>query len=152
MGLIEVVIGATIITVGLIALIQAYSIYVNYALGNQQNVQASYMAEEGLEIAKILRDQSWSANFGVMTSGTPYYFSWTGSAWATTTVPQYIEGMFLRSITLADVYRDSGDLIVATPGTLDPNIKKVTATVAYYQGHATTTRSFSTYIANVYDN
>ena len=147
-GLIEIIIGAAIISVGIIAVSTSYTIYVQYAFSNERNVEATYVIEEGLEAMRFLRDKGWSTNIATLSTSIPYYLTFNGSYWATTTIPQYVDGQFLRSIDLDDVNRDANDQI-AVSGTLDPNTKKITSTVSYFQGHATTTQSISTYISNI---
>jgi Tfp pilus assembly protein PilV len=153
MGIIEVVIGATIIAIGILAMIQAFGLYVNYALANDKNTQAAYLMEESLEAMSFLRDGSWNGNIKSLSTTTTYYIAWssTASSWLTTTTPQYVDGVFLRQITLSDVFRDSNGNI-ASSGTFDPNTKFVTTTLKYFQGHATTTQTASTYITNLYGN
>ena len=107
--------------------------------------------EEGLEVVTFLRDKGWANNIAKLSTTTIYYLSWSGTDWATTTTPQYVDGMFLRKISVADVKRDGSDRI-ASSGTYDPNTKQITATVEYYQGHSTTTRVMSTFITNLYSN
>ena len=151
MGLIEVIIGASILTVGILVLIGSYSTFVSFAFSNQKNVEASYLLEEGLEAMTFLRDKGWATNIVPLSTATTYYLNWNGSYWATTTTPQYVDGEYLRSINIYDVRRDGTDKI-ASSGTVDPSTRLFTATVSYFQGHATTTRSISTYIADIYGN
>jgi type II secretory pathway pseudopilin PulG len=151
MALIEIIIGSAIISTGIIAAISSYSIYVTYAFANQKNVQAAYLLEEGLEVVTFFRDKGWSSNIVPLNTSTTYYLKWEGSNWATTTTPVYVDGEFLRSIRISNVNRNVSDQI-SEFGTYDPNTKLVTATVDYWQGHSTTTKSISTYISNIYDN
>ena len=121
------------------------------AFANQKNVQASYILEEGMEAITFLRDKGWNANIATLSTSTTYYLSFNGSYWATTTIAQYVDGEFLRSLRVSDVYRDGSDKI-ASSGTYDSGTKQVTATVSYFQGHATTTKSVTTFVANIYAN
>jgi Tfp pilus assembly protein PilV len=153
-GLIEVLIGTTIIIVGILALIQAFGSFFSFALANDKNVQAAYLGEEGLEAMSFLRGGSWTTNIAPLsTSGTTYYLYWNSGAstWVTTTTPQYVDGVFLRKITLASVNRSANGQINAS-GTNDPNTRFVTVTLQYFQGHATTTQVFSSYLTNLYSN
>ena len=150
-ALIEIVIGSAIILSGILAINFSYSTYMQYALANQGNVQAGYLLAEGLEAVTFLRDKSWSANIAKLSTTTTYYLTFVSSNWATTTTPQYVDGVFLRSIIISDVKRDANDRI-SVIGTYDPNTKQITATVSYFQGHATTTKSISTYVTNIYNN
>jgi len=144
LALAEIVIGSAIILSGILAISSAYTIYLKYALANQRNVEANYLLAEGLEVMGFFRDDNYS---NIATDGT-YYLSWSGTIWATTTTPEYVDGKFSRSITVAPVYRD-GDFRIAESGTADSDSKFITATVSYFQGQATTTRSVSSYLTNL---
>jgi len=148
MALIEILIGSTVISVGILAIISAYNTYLQYAQANQRNIQASYLLEEGNEVMTFFRDHNWN-NISQLSTTTVYYLIWSGNDWATTTTVQYIDGFFLRKINISDVKRDGNGRIVAV-GTYDPNTKKITSTVEYWQGHATTTKTISTYLINIY--
>ena len=148
MALVEILIGSAIISVGVLTASSVFSTYVEYSFANQKNIQASYLLEEGLEVVSFFRDVSWT-NISSLSTTTTYYLVWNSNSWATTTTPQYVDGEFLRKINVADVKRGTGDRI-SDSGTYDPLTKKITATVEYWQGHATTTRTISTYIANIY--
>lgn len=147
-ALIEIVIGSAILSVGILAVNISYNTYINYALGNQRNAEAVYLMQEALEVMTFLRDESWATYIERLSTTTTHYITFTGSAWATSTTPEYVDGIFLRSINIEDVKRDVNDDI-STVGTYDPNIKKVTATVSYPQGNATTTKALSVYITNL---
>src|SRR3989344_2236130 len=136
MALIEILIGAAIISMGVLAISTSYTEYYKYALANQKNIEAAYLLEEGLEVVTFFRDTSWT-NISNLSTTTTYYLIFS-SAWATTTTAQYVDGVFLRSFNVSDVLRDGNDDI-ASSGTYDPNTKKVTFSTVYWQGHATTT-------------
>ena len=151
MGLVEIIVGSAIIMSGVMVIIATYNTYVSYALSNERNVEAGYLLEEGMEAMTFLRDKSWTANIVPLSTTTTYYLNWNGSYWATTTTAQYVDGIFLRSVGITDVKRDGSDHI-ASSGTYDPNTKQISATVAYWQGHATTTKTIYTFISNIYGN
>ena len=151
MGLIEIIIGSAIILSAILAANTTYTTYTQYALANEKNVQAAYLLEEGVEVTYFLRDKSWTANIASLSPATAYYLNFIGGTWATTTTPVYVDGQFLRKINVALVNRDSNDDI-AGAGTNDPNTRKITVSIDYFQGHATTTKSLSTYITNIYNN
>jgi hypothetical protein len=147
-GLVEMVIGAAIITTGALSLIAAFNIYMNYAFSNTGNVQAAYLAEEGLEVMTYFRDKSW-LNISRLSTTTPYYIYFTGGDWATSTTQQLV-GSFYRRIRLEDVQRDSNGLVVTSGGTFDTDSKKVTVTIEYPTTRGTSTRSIITYITNIH--
>ncbi len=149
-GLIEVVIGSAIITIGILGVITGFTTYVRYALSNERNIQAAYLLEEGVEAVTFLRDKGWTTYITPLTASTTYYLAYNGSYWTATTTKQYVEE-FVRSFVITAVTRDANDKIAAS-GTNDPNTKKVTVTLQYHQGSSTTTKSISTYITNMYEN
>ena len=150
-GVIEVLIGASIITIGLVALIESYNVYLNYALANSGNVQAAYLLEEGIEGMTFIRDKGWTANIAPLSTTTTYYlaFDAVGSTWKVTTTAQYIDNTFLRKVGITDVNRDASGYIVSSGGTYDASTKLMTVTLDYFQGHGTTTRTMSSYISNI---
>ena len=150
-AMVEIVVGSAIILVAILAINQAYSAYVQYALANSKNAEAGYILEEGMEALKFIRDKGWTANISKLSTTTTYYLTWNASGWATTTTPQYVDGVFLRSVTVSDVKRDAVSDDIAVSGYYDSGTKLITTTVAYWQGHATTTRSLSLYLANKYN-
>jgi prepilin-type N-terminal cleavage/methylation domain-containing protein len=151
-SLIEILVAVTVISVGILILIISYNTYLTFALQNDKHIQAAYLAEEGLEAMTYLRDFGWNKISSLSTT-TPYYLTWspTASYWQTTTTPQTIDGVFVRTISVADVKRDVNKKI-ATTGTYDPDTKYVTTSIAYKTGAATTTKTMSTYIVNLYNN
>ncbi len=151
-GLIEVIIASAVLLVIILTTTICYNTYAQYALANQSTVQAGYLSEEGLEAITFLRDRGWTAYIAPLSVNTTYYLAFNGSTWLATTTPQYIDGQFLRSFTMRSVTRDSNDDISFGVGTVDPNTLLVTESVSYYQGHATTTKTLSTYITNINNN
>lgn len=151
MGIVEIVIGSAIITVGLLAVSTAYSTYVQYAFANEKNVESAYLLEENMEAVTFLRDKGWNANIATLSTTTTYYLAWNGTYWTSTTTTQYVDGQFLRSFTIFDVKRDANDDI-ASSGIYDPNTKQISISIAYWQGHATTTQTLLGYVTNLYSN
>lgn len=150
-GILEVIVGLAIVAVGVFSLLRAYNYYLNFALLHKYNVQAVLLAEEGVEAVKLLRDTSWSSKITPLGTGTPYGIAFVGSSWTSTTTRQYIDGRFDRTFVLSEVYRDSNDRI-ASSGTLDSNTRKLIVSVSSRNMLATTTKSISTYITNIFAN
>lgn len=146
-GLLEVVLGSAIILLVVLSTVESYNIYINFALSNQNNVQSSFLLEEGIESVLFLRDTNWT-NISTLTASTTYYLYFNGTTWTSTSTPDYIDNTFLRSFVIYDVNRDANDDI-AVSGTNDPDTKKLTVTVAYPAGHSTTTKSLTTYMTNI---
>lgn len=152
MSLIEILIGAAIISVGILAVINAYSLYVKYALNHDRGVQSTYLLEEGLEAMTLMRDDSWTTHIAPLTASTSYPLYFSGTAWSIGTTTEYIDGVFFRTVAVYNVVRESGTDKIGATGTADVNTKKVTVTVAYRESEGTTTESLSKYLLNIYSN
>lgn len=148
--LVEALIGASIILVGFLGLVNAYLIFSKSELSNVNTVQSALLAEETLEAVRLMRDASY-ANISGLTAGSSYFLNWNGSSWATSTNNILVDGFYERKFAVSAVYRDASDRI-ASSGTLDQNIKKVTATVSWRSGTGTTSTSVATYLTNLFGN
>lgn len=100
-------------------------------------------AQEGLEAARSIGNN----DFLDLDAGN-YGLSFSGTAWAFVSAPETIDTYYERTITVEDVYRDSnGD--IASSGTLDPSIKKITSTVDWtWKGFLPETVYLTTYLSN----
>ena len=132
--MVEMVIAVAIILGAVLVLLGVHNLYLKVSLSNGSTVKAAYLAEEGVENIRFLRDVSWSENILGLTS--------------TSTV---IDN-FYRTVTLSEVYRDANGDIVTSGGSLDPNTKLIVSSVSWWAGTATTTKSISTYLTNLYEN
>jgi Tfp pilus assembly protein PilV len=150
-GLLEVVIGVAIISITLFGLMAVSRTALRIVDGAAQNVQAGFLLEEGVEAIKIMRDSGWSANISTLSAGAPHYFNFDGSTWRATTSNIFIDGVFERSFIIENVYRD-GDDDIAASGTLDQDTKKISVSVSWNKRTGTTTKTISTYIANLFNN
>jgi prepilin-type N-terminal cleavage/methylation domain-containing protein len=151
MTMVEVVIASAIILSAVVVLSAVHNLYLKSALSNGGILKSAYLAEEGIEAMRYLRDDSWSAQIGPLSSGTDYGLSLSGSAWQTGTGNQWIDG-FERAIRVGNVSRDANGDIVSSGGTLDPDTRLVTVSVSWQSRGATTTRAISTYLTNLRGN
>ena len=150
-GAIEVIVGLSIVLIGIFSLLRTYNYYLKFGLSHKYDVQAGLLLEEGVEAVKIIRNISWNSRISTLTPGTSYHLAFVNSLWTSTTTNKYIDGIFDRTFVLSDVYRDLSDDI-SDSGTLDLNTKKVVVSIAYRNGLATTTKSISAYITNLFNN
>jgi len=148
-GLIEVLIGVTIISISVISLTAAFHRAVRLHALSVRSVQAAFLIEEGVEVVKSIRAESWEDRIAPLLASTTYYITFNGSLWQATTTQSVIDGIFYRTITFHDVYRNATTEDIAVSGTLDEGTKKLVVTVSWLEGSATSTRSLSTYISNI---
>ena len=151
MSVVEVVVGSAILLIGFLALMGTYRMYIQATFSGVTKIQASYLLQEGEEVARIFRDTNYN-NIKNLSTTTAYYLTWSGSAWATSTTPSTIYGIFTRKISISDLYRDANSNIVASGGTYDPQIKKVTVAVSWNDGNSVSVKSISTYLSNIFND
>jgi len=150
-SLVEVIVAVSIAIFSILAVWQTYTFFIKISLSNPSAFQASFLAEEGIEAVKFMRDSSWSANIAPLSQGNYYTLIFNGTAWEATTTPALIDNKFDRLVIVSDVYRDESGNISAS-GTLDPNTKKITVIVSWQKDASVTTREITTYVSNIFEN
>jgi len=149
-GLLEIIIGLAAISFSLFGILSVSQVSLQIINNDTQKLKADFLAEEGMEAVRILRDFSWNNNIKPLTPDNDYYLYFNGNTWQSTTTPVYIDG-FERKFVLSDVYRDGNDDI-ASGGNLDPDTKKITIFVSWQRRNSTTTDIISTYLTNLFKN
>ena len=147
-GVVEIIVGASVISIALFGLVSTFQNSLRISRETGRIIEARFLMEEGLEAARIMRDAGWS-NVGSLATSSPIYLVFSSGTWATTSTQTFIGGTFLRSVVVEDVRRDGNDDI-ASAGSLDPNVKKVTVSVSWFGRSATTTESAATYLVNIF--
>jgi len=152
-GLLEVVVGLSILSLSYFALSNVARQMVRVGRETSRDLVASYLLEEGVEAIRAIRDGGWTTYITPL-SGTKYLtFRTSPSAlWQTTDTPETIDSVYSRSFDVASVYRDINQDITTSGGMLDPNTKKFTVTVTWHGSNATTTRSVATYLTNYFND
>jgi len=152
-GLAEILVAVFIFSIILGSLITASNKYLSGAGENLRSTQGVYIAQEGIEAVKIIRDTNWDI-IDTLSDDMDYYLyfdisSSTNNTWEATSTFSSIDSIFTRTFKLNSVYRDSDGRIVSSGGTQDLNTKKVTVSVSWKLKTSTTTKSLSTYITNI---
>ena len=150
--LVEVIIASAIILFFLLALFTVHNTYLKMAFSSTKMVKSAYLAEEAIEVVRFTRDSSWNTNIQTLDTGVDYSLVFESGVWVATTSNIFIDDIFERRVVFSEVYRNSSSEIVSSGGSIDPNTRMVTVTVAWKNGTATTTKSISTYLTNLYDN
>lgn len=149
--LVEALIGASIVAIVVVAVLLAFSNGLRLANRNSLATRAGFLTEEGVEVARLIRDKGWDGNLGSWPNGTVYHLVFSDGTWSTTTTGSLIGGLFDRTVAASNVYRD-GNNDIASSGALDPNTKKITVNVNWRSGSATTTVSLQAYLTNLFDD
>lgn len=148
-GLIEVVFGSVIISLSLFGILSVTKNSLRVTDHALRSAQAGYLLLEGAEAVRSMRDISW-INISGLSNGTTYYltFSTITNRFATSSVNILVDGIFERSFTVADVFRNGIDDI-APSGTQDDGTKKISMNVSWFNRNATTTKSADFYLTNI---
>ena len=150
-GLIEIVIAASIISTAVISLSYVLVLSNRLSARSSDEIRANFIAEEGIEVMRFLRDKGWNSNFALLSPSTIYYISFNTitSKWATTTSnPGLLDGLFDRTIKVSSVNRDGDDNITLVGGVLDEGSLKITSKVKWPYG----TTTVETYLSNIFVN
>lgn len=150
-SLVEIIVGAAIIASSVVAIVGVYGTVSNTANRTTPRLQASFLAEEGVEAVRSMRDKTWSGRIANLTVGTTYYLSWTGTEWIATTTSSQIDSQFTRTVSFQSVNRD-GNYNIASTGSNDTSTRKATINVSWRDNNATSTRKLESYIFNTFNN
>lgn len=111
--LVEVMIALSIIAS--IAVVIGFSVtaYVDARTKLLNDTKSLYLAEEGYEVLRALRDNDWDT-IDVLAIGSTHYLDVSTSTIAVSATPEIIDGLFYRSFVLSAVYRNSNDDITSS--------------------------------------
>ncbi len=150
----EVLIAVFIFSVILGVLVTINNLYLTSVSSSLKSVKALYLAEEGMEAVRIIRDTNFS-NFQNLTEGESYYLYFLNSAsstWEATTSDLYKDvGGIDRWFVLNPIRREYNQIATST-GNIVPNTKKVTVYVSWDDKSGTITKSLSTYLTKLIKN
>ncbi len=148
-GLVEVLVAVFVFTIILSSLILISNLYLSGATDSLRNTQAAYLAEEGIESIKTIRDNSWNDILSIPTDTTKYLsFSIASSSWQISDTEEKI-GVFSRSFVIDSVNRDSVSGDISDSGTDDTNTKKIIVSISWGGKNGLLTKDLVTYITNI---
>lgn len=152
-GLIEIVVGVAIISVALAGIITAFNLYLKSGFTNTQKAKAVFLAEEGVEALRFIRDNGWTANITSLSTGVTYYFEFSDSIWKSTTTPEIISNRYSRSFVLDDAYRRVGDsdLVASSSASskaIDSEARQATVKVIWGENNVI---EMTTYLMNLFE-
>ena len=148
MGLIELLVAIAIIGLVLTSLAGLGNFILKINQQNKKSVIATFLAQEAIEAVRAAKEENWSLITG-LTADAPYYPAKIGSPlkWVLTAGTETINS-FTRQIAVSPVYRDVNDDIVTSGGVLDPETKKITATVSWNDNGRNYQTAIVYYLAN----
>lgn len=151
MSLIEILVAVFIISTALSSVLGLTSFSLNAVSFTKQSYEANILAQGLIEQVRNFRDQTkWNINgLETLTNGLDYYASKTGSPeeWQMIQGTETING-FTKKIVFEEVERDGSANIVENGGIIDPNTKKITATILWQERNKTHQIELITYLTN----
>lgn len=152
-GMLEILVGTAIVSLTLIGLVTTFNLYLRAGFANTPKVKAVYLLEEGIEVVRFLRDNGWTSDIANLTTGTQYYFEFTGSIWKSTTTPETIDGIYSRTFRLDDVYRrtSNSDIVASTSPdvkTIDSQAREAIVRVSWGDGNVV---EITTILTNLFE-
>src|SRR3989344_1824221 len=155
-GLLEIVIAVSIIGAVVFALSSVFLMSNKLETRASNQIRANFLAEEGLEALRFLRDESWSGHLANLNTATTYYLSFNAadSAWSVSiSDPGLIGGIFARSFVVGAVNRDGSDDVIDPPaGSPDANTKKFSVSVSWQERGVYSAITLSTYLSDIFAN
>lgn len=153
--LIEVLIATAIIATSILASLGVLGTMARLQYRNTARIQASFLADEGIEAVKTLRNASWNTNIKNLTLSSKYYLYWNNHAWNINASTTLIDGQFLRYFQLYNVYRDASfNIVASTTGgaTIDTDMRLMSMNIEWIDEAGTSSKSIDTYLYNIFAN
>jgi len=153
--LIEVLIATAIIATSILASLGVLGTMARLQYRNTARIQASFLADEGIEAVKTLRNASWNTNIKNLTLGSKYYLYWNNHTWNINASTTLIDGQFLRYFQLYNVYRDASfNIVASTTGgaTIDTDMREMIMSIDWKDEAGTSSKSIDTYLYNLFAN
>ncbi len=148
-GILEIVVAITVIGTALFAIMTVARTSLELNRRVLLSTKGGFLLEESSEGIRMIRDSNWSDVSG-LTVDTPYHLVFENNKWMATTTETMIDDIFSRTVTASSVYRDD-NYRISDSGTLDPDTRKFTVNVSWWNGVATTTRTMVFYLANIFN-
>ena len=147
-GLLEMVISVAVVITALVGFLETERVSLRLFRTEKDNLEATFLAQEGLEAARILRDQSWTNNVATLTSGSVYYSFFQNNAWSlSVSSPGLIDEKYTRTLVFNNVFRNLQDKI-SPSGTADPNTKQVISSISWNIPTGSKQQQLTSYLTN----
>lgn len=147
-SLVEVLVGISILAAMLVVIGNSINNYVAARAALLNNTKATYLAEEGLEIIRAVRDNNWNT-IDALPTNTSRYLSVSTTTFSIVTTPEVIDGNFYREFIVRPVHRNASDDIVAST-TAGSTVDDGSRQIDMYVGGPTGTTTIQAIITNLF--
>lgn len=128
-SVIEILIVVFILSSALASLLGLINLSLGVSGSVSQNLRAALLAQESMETARSIRDNAGWSQLAIGSSSEDI-------------------DIFARTVLTEAVRRDGSDNIVESGGAIDPDTKKITATVSWQRRGGTREVKLVTYLTN----
>ena len=111
--IVEILVGVSLLALIVVFITHTLNLYFSTGTLLQEKTRASYLAYEGQEIMRYIRDEDWTV-VSALTLDTTHYFDVGAATMTTTATPELIDGTYTRSVIVHNTYRDANDDLVAS--------------------------------------
>ena len=148
----EIMTAIAVFAIFFVSIYQALLFYHKSMKGAVNKVTAIYLAQEGIEAVRSLRNKSWTDNIAALNEANVYYPILNEGEWAlSTTNPGPIDGAYIRTVVVDKVFRNGLDDI-DTAGSEDPKTKKIQVKIAWNEPTGSKEIIVETYLTNFLAN
>jgi len=145
-ALIEILVGTSILTIALAFISNTLLLFLNTSDLALEQTRALYLAEEGHEFLRYLRDENWNT-IANLTVGNTYYLSIATTTVAIGTTAEVIDGIYTRSVVVGQLRRNANNDFIQSGGTVDAGGRVITVTVSWGSKDVV----LSSILTNLYD-
>ncbi|MFZ3015604.1 MAG: hypothetical protein WA101_01210 [Minisyncoccia bacterium] len=145
---VEVLVATSIILASILVAMAVTEKAISFSRQSFHISQASFLLEEGAEIVRIARDNSWD-DVSSLNVSTDYYPVFTDGVWSFSLISSKI-GIFDRKINISNVKRNASTSDISTTGTNDVGTKLVTVTVSWTEGGRMISKNLSFYVMDIF--
>lgn len=151
-GMVEILVCAGLIVLIGASIVVSWSQFLKMTVRSSDLTKAALLTEEAGEALLLWRDDSYTTKIKPLTLNVPYYLTWNGTAYATSSTPTLFQNNYVVKFTMSSVSRDGSSEIVTSGGTVDTDTLKATIVVIASSSASTTISTSELLIHNVYSN
>lgn len=148
--IVEILIAVAIMASFIGVLSLAFMLYLQVATAGPKHTAAVFIADEGIEAVRTIRNRGWESEIKTLMNEETYYLYLSEGGWVATTTEQTIDDTFVRKLTFSEVKRD-GEGVIAETGSVDEGTRKVDVSVSWDGLIDTSEIEMSAYIADIFD-
>ncbi len=129
----------------------AFLLYLQIATAGPKHTAAVFLADEGIEAVKSIRNKGWTSETEALNKDVSYHLYLSDEGWQATTTEQLIDETFTRVFVLKEIERNANGEIVDVGGVLDTDSLVVDVSVTWDGLIGRSEIEMSSYLMNIFD-